>query len=175
MKRLNKCVLAVAVGVCATASLSAMAEPVLRDYTINAAGNCNGALPSFEGALRKRPTAIANEGASSAFVTCSLAGNFLNDGNNVVVAIFTNNSAAEVSFNCTFVDGYSAGIGGGSVFNPQTVTIAAGMPGAVIWEPAEGELFSNNANVSCALPAGVEINALEIQFEEDNGVEPPAP
>ena len=38
----------------------------------NAVGNCNGALPGFEGALRKRPLAIANEGTSSAFVSCTL-------------------------------------------------------------------------------------------------------
>jgi hypothetical protein len=151
-----------------------MAEPVLRDYTINATGACNGALPSFEGALRKRPTAIANEGTAPAFVSCSTPGDFFNDGNNFVALGFSNRSAVSVTFTCTFVDGFAPPFGA-PAFYPQEVTIPANSPGVAIWEPAsEGvALFTGNANFNCNLPVGVEINLLEVQYEEDNGVEVP--
>lgn len=171
MKSLNKYLAGCAGLVCAAASMSASAEPVPRTYLVNAAGNCNGALPSFEGALRKRPTAVVNEGTSNAFVSCSLAGDAGNSGNVGFQIGFSNRNAAPVSFACTFVDGYAAPfLGGEPVFYPQTIEIAANAVAAAVWAPAEGEVFSNNANVSCALPPGVEINLLVVGFDEDNGV-----
>ena len=64
MKDLRAFLAAAASLACVFASAPVIAEPVPRSLTVNAAGACNGALPSFEGALRKRPTAISNEGAA---------------------------------------------------------------------------------------------------------------
>lgn len=151
----------------------ASAEPVLRDLTVNATGICQSALPVFETAIRKRPTAIRNEGTTPAFVSCSLPGDFFNEGNVFVGVGLTNLGTAPVTVECTFVDGFALPWAGGPTFNTGSVTLPAGGTNAIIWEPADGETFSNNANLSCALPVGVEIQLVEIQYEEDNGVEPP--
>ena len=44
------------------------ATPARASHWSNAVDTCQGSLPSFEGALRKRPLAIVNEGTSNAFV-----------------------------------------------------------------------------------------------------------
>ena len=44
--------------------------------TAQATAICQGALPAFETAIRKRPLAVQNEGTTNAFVTCS----FVNPG-----------------------------------------------------------------------------------------------
>ena len=171
MKDLGAFLAAAASLACVFASAPVIAEPVPRSLTVNAAGACNGALPSFEGALRKRPTAISNEGAANAFVSCSLAGDASNTGNVDLQVGFTNKSAAPVSFACTFVDGYAQGFFGlEPLYYPTTVAVAANAIGAAQWTAEEGTAFSNNANVSCVLPPGVEINLLLVQFDEDNGV-----
>lgn len=172
MKGMNIGLCAVTAGLLMAAS-SASAAPVLRDYTINATGNCNGALPSYEGALRKRPLAINNEGTATAFVSCSLPGDFFNEGNNYVAAGFENTSAAAVSVTCTFVDGFSPPFS-----TPQyivkTVSVPAGGVNVLEWEPAAGAIFTPNANLNCSLPPGAGINLIEVQYEEDNGVADPA-
>lgn len=149
---------------------AAVSAPVERDYTINAAGNCNGALPSYEGELRKRPLGIQNEGDSPAFVTCSVPGDYFASGNLVVAVAMSNQGAAPVTVNCTFVDGVTAPFGE-AMYYPQAVEIAPGSVGVAEWNPAEGEAFSSNANVSCNVPVGAAINFVEVVYLEDNGVE----
>lgn len=171
MKDLKVCLVAAASLACMFATAPAGAEPVSRSLVVNATGACNGALPSFEGALRKRPTAISNEGAANAFVSCSLAGDVINAGNIDLQVGFTNKTDAPVSFACTFVDGYAQGFFGAvPVYHPATVALAANAVGAAQWTAEEDMAFGNNANVSCVLPPGVEINLLLVQFDEDNGV-----
>lgn len=50
----------------------ANAADMVRTHSFNAPAHCQGALPNFEGNLRKRPLALHNEGASTAFVTCAV-------------------------------------------------------------------------------------------------------
>jgi len=172
MKGMNIGVCAVAAGLLMAAS-SASAAPVVRDYTINATGNCNAALPAYEGAIRKRPLAVQNEGTTDAFVSCSLPGDFTGTGNYLFVVGLSNLGTTSITVNCTYVDGLTPPIGE-PAYLPQSVTIAAGSIGFAVWESEEGELFTQFANVSCLLPPNAAINVLEVQFEQDNGVEEPA-
>lgn len=153
----------------ATALLCPTDASAVSNYTVNAAGNCAGALPSFEGALRKRPTAIANDGASVAFVTCSLPGD-LRIGNLTLQVAFNNRTSAPVSVPCTFVDGFAAPFvnGNGPTFYVRNAEIEPNNAGAVTWGAEfEGvETFSSSANVSCALPPGVEIALLIAVFPD---------
>jgi hypothetical protein len=165
------CALAVAA---AALSGPASADLVLRDYTINAAGNCQPALPVFSTNFRQRPLGIKNEGTTPAYVTCSLPGDFITAGNNFAGIGFVNTGAADYDVSCTFTDGVAAPFSTPNYY-PQTVTVPAGSANAAIWDPAAFALttFSQYANFSCLLPPGGEINLLEIQFEQDNGVAPP--
>ena len=45
-----------------------------RSFVQNATGACQAARPYYEGASRKRPLAIQNEGDESAYINCSLVG-----------------------------------------------------------------------------------------------------
>lgn len=55
----------------AVMSIDADAATLPRVSATNPAGICQGALPAFETAIRKRPLAVQNEGDSTTFVTCS--------------------------------------------------------------------------------------------------------
>lgn len=159
MKNVVFGIAAVASGLLVAGSVSA------GGYAVNAAGACNGALPSYEGALRKRPLGVQNEGSSPAFVTCSLPGSFQTYGNDSLVLAFTNQNAAPVDVNCTFVDDLTAPFGSPAYY-PLTIRVLGNSARDAGWSAAQGELFSPWANVSCNLPAGVALNALEVQFDE---------
>lgn len=164
--------LAVLVLSAAVAPSGASAADAARSYSVNAAGACNGALPSFEGALRKRPLAIRNEGATSVFVTCSVPGDYLASGNGLVVAAFTNGSTSSVTVNCTMVDGRASPWGmfdeGDPEYYPQSKPIHPGGVAALTWTPTSGT-FSAYANVNCLLPPDVEINLVEVTYVENVG------
>lgn len=165
--------LALAVGLCTLAS-PASAEIVAKDYFINASGNCNGALPTYEGALRKRPLAIRNEGTTNAFVSCSIPRSQADDGYTLVGAYFTNSTGSDKTINCTLVDG-AVGIGEPALY-PRSLILAAGTTNFIAWNSEEFELaeFASWINVSCNLPAGTEIGLIGGYYGFENGV-PPAP
>jgi hypothetical protein len=152
---------AVACGTLAIAgTATAQVGFVQRSAVVNAAGACQGALPSYEGSLRKRPTGIANEGSAPAFVSCSLTGEDFALGTITVLSTFVNRSGADVDLTCTFVDGNVAELEVyPAAYYPQTITIGAGEGGQMVWE-ATDEAFTSLSNVSCSLPAGVEINVM---------------
>lgn len=82
------------------------AQAIQRFDLANGSADCQSALPVFDGNIRKRPTAISNEGTKSAFVSCSVH----NNNNGAVSVVFgvtlTNNSAADVDVNCSMVNGF---------------------------------------------------------------------
>lgn len=129
----------------------------------NAVESCQGSLPNFEGALRKRPLAVSNEGTSTAFVSCSMA-KILGSpsGITAVYGLFTNRTGAPVSISCTLVDGY-AGPGAAPVYLPKTLSVAANNYATLFWTSAadNGGIAFVLANLNCALPAGTEINAVQ--------------
>lgn len=56
---------------CGVQAVPARAETLFA--TRNPVESCQGALPHYDNALRKRPLGITNEGSSTVFVTCSMA------------------------------------------------------------------------------------------------------
>ena len=130
----------------------------------NAVGACNGALPGFEGALRKRPLAIANEGASNAFVSCTLATDqVLSTGVTTAGVGIINRDTVPVAVSCTFVDGTAPEIAGAipPTFYPKTIAILPGSAPSIVWTADEFGLttFSEIASISCNLPPKTEIAA----------------
>jgi hypothetical protein len=158
---------ALAVGVIAVAtSGSAAAE----DYVAaNAVSMCNGALPAYEGALRKRPLAIANEGTSSAFVTCSFPKGYNAAGNTDAVVYMVNRGTTDATVSCTFVDGIVAELNPTPpAYYAASVDIPAGEPGGIIWTAEnEGvEFFSPYGNVNCSIPPKVELTLVGADYVE---------
>lgn len=150
---------------------AAQAEVFQRTALVNATGVCNGSLPSYEGALRKRPTGIANEGTSNAFVGCSMTGDETNAGSHGFFAYFVNRGAQARTINCTFVDGVAADFGiYPAQYYPQSVEVEPGAPTAMNWAPEEGEAFTALANLNCTLPPGTEINIIGYAYGEEVGV-----
>ena len=138
----------------------------------NPAARCQGALPAFETAIRKRPLAITNEGTSAAFVTCGFEYDAVDAEGNAPVLLdtyFSNTTAAELSVTCTAVSGFETG---DNEFVSQTVAIAPGTQGNLFWEdadfPVDG-LASGLVSISCNLPAGAAVNDTYIWWLADDG------
>lgn len=138
-------------------------------YT-NPTGICQATLPAYEGALRKRPLAIQNEGSSNAFLTCS----FTSQGTEItqVMVSFSSNDGGTHDISCTGVAGYQNQL----PFFPQyvvkqgTVSAALGQK-TLIWNASDflacspGGCFPGATkfptpffSLSCNLPPGVGIN-----------------
>lgn len=151
-----------------TGMAPAEAETLDRGFFQNGGSACTGALPTFEGSLRKRPKAIANEGAATAFVTCSAVANFMNSAKPYLVFVaVTNRGTAAVDLNCTLVNGDEFN---GSTAFPATISLAVNALEFIQWLP-DGELeFQHDAvSISCALPPRVEINYFGQDVFEDVG------
>lgn len=135
----------------------------------NAVAICQGALPAFEGSLRKRPLAIANEGTSNAFISCSLPiEQTAHNGNNIVAIGLVNRGPALVAVACTMVDGTAPELAGAipPTLYPKNIAIAPGEGVTLAWQASEYALqvFSKFAGVSCSLPPGVEIALMGTNF-----------
>lgn len=159
--------------VAASALMSTSAEAVTstRTQVQNGAGACNSALPVFDGNIRKRPLAIANEGTGNAFVTCSLAAadytDSLNDFNGVALS---NRNAADVDITCTLVTGTVGGFP--ATYFPKTISVPAGASVVLEWDATTdngGVLFGNTMNYSCNLHPGTDVNAAFTNVNVDVG------
>jgi hypothetical protein len=139
---------------------------VARTQHFNAPAHCQGALPNFEGALRKRPLALQNEGTSNAFVTCAIPTQGRVDGLEVY-----GSSHAGVAGNvdCTLVSGYK---GGTNNYIPKSMTTTAdGEWAGSYWDgsdfPGEPELMpSSFIAVSCNLAPGTGLNDFWLYYSE---------
>jgi len=135
-----------------------------------AVNNCQPPLPSFEGAFRKRPLGIANEGGSAAFISCALSAETVNsDGIHTVLAFFINRGVASVEVSCTLIDGLASPLGVPTFF-PKVFTVPAGQ--SVIGEWTQDDNSGSTfiiPSLSCAIPPGVEINGTQIFYNIDVG------
>lgn len=138
----------------------------------SATDNCQGALPSFEGKLRKRPLGINNEGTSPAFVSCGLRAPLSGEKIEAIYVLFTNRGSATATVNCTLVEGVALPFPGyPPVYLPKSVAIVAGEAAVMQWELADnGGSHYEIPNLSCGLPPGTEINVLQTS----TSVVPPA-
>ena len=146
----------------------AHAADVTRNQIRAAVDVCQGSLPSFEGALRKRPLAIANEGTTHAFIGCSLEANDqFNYRRTSVGAIFVNRGAAAATVNCTLVDGLLNRIT--PMYHAKSATIDPGDEAVLYWRNPEFPDGFGFPNLNCALPPGVEIGWISDTYPESVG------
>jgi hypothetical protein len=147
----------------------ASAVTVTRNYLSHGTANCQSALPVFDGNIRKRPMALANEGTATAFVTCDVESiNNSATGFTAAGVFFTNRAGtAGVTVNCSLVDGAFAATG---TFPKASPAIAVGSSSAITWSTADnsGANFMAPA-ISCALPPGVDISLVQFVYPEDVG------
>lgn len=149
-------------------ALPAAANAAPHSEVANATGPCNGALPAYEGALRKRPLGLVNEGDRNAFVSCSLQSDSgENPGFDLVVFYFVNRNASSAVVDCTMVSGGAVEVGFEPTYHPKTLGIPANAAGTMLWEAADYDLptFHYSINASCNLPPGVEMARMGGTYE----------
>lgn len=136
-------------------------------------GNCQTSLPVYDGNVRKRPLAIANEGGSSAFLTCDFD-DIDNEGGSVdMVGLYVMNQSAPAgtTVSCTMVDGVAM-LPALTTYSPMVSSpMAAGGGTPMTWtaeEHNDGTYF-NAPSLSCNLPPGVAIVAVANSYLEDVG------
>jgi hypothetical protein len=164
------------------AALSPQASAIERLELTNATGLCQGALPNFETNLRKRPSGVLNiSTTTNAFVSCSTTQNFFltETGSAAVLlgALLTNATAAPVNVSCTMVTGLNyLGFESPTQY-PKTFTVPANSSIEGVWSTEDdngGEPFPASLNLSCNLPAGIEIGSV-YWYNPDDGTAPTAP
>lgn len=152
----------------ATLLLATPAPAHANDWS-NAVDVCQGALPTYDASLRKRPLAISNEGTEPAYISCSLRaplGNLDGGGTDVVqiIVLLTNRAATAQSVTCTVVDGVALPFPSfPPLYVPKTVEIPAGRFGVINWFDFDTTVGRFRLpNLSCALPPETEINILQM-------------
>ncbi len=162
------------------AALSPQADAIERLELSNATGLCQGALPNFEGNLRKRPSGIINVSSTNAFVSCSTTQNFFPPETGTQAealgVVLTNTTAAPVNISCTMVAGLNyVGFMSPMQF-PKTFTVPANdsLEGSWSTDDNGGEPFPASLNLSCNLPAGTEIGSV-YWFSPEDGTAPAEP
>ncbi|MDQ3057569.1 MAG: hypothetical protein M3Q96_07520 [Pseudomonadota bacterium] len=154
-------------------AMSGQAEAVTvnRDYLTHGAASCQAALPVFDTNIRKRPKAVANEGSSSAFVTCGFDEiNNAGTGYSDVNVFFINRSGVAKTVNCTFVDGIFDTVITPSIVKSVVMPTTASPTALGVNAATDnaGNNFTAPA-ISCELPPGVEIGAVRGVFPEEVG------
>jgi hypothetical protein len=151
---------------------TADAATVNRDYLMQPASNCQGALPSYETGLRKTPIAIKNVGTAKMFVSCGFQDiNNFGANYNSIQPFFINNTGADVTVACTLVNGIFNPSYFAIGYFPKSVVVPPGNIGNLNWEKTTdngGDAFVAPA-LSCALPPGVELNVIRHNLTEDVG------
>ncbi|MGY0652688.1 hypothetical protein ACW7GZ_12685 [Luteimonas sp. A537] len=159
--------------VAATYSIPATAQS-LHANSSQAVARCQGALPAFETAIRKRPLAIQNEGSQASYVTCGFefdSGAAVNNSSFLIDTYFTNSTDAAVTVACSGVTGYA---GGENEYVSLSVEIPANGSGEdanLYWfdeDFAGGGMETGLIAISCQLPAGVGINDTYVFWESQD-------
>ena len=141
----------------------------------NGSGACQGALPAFAGTLRARPLALQNEGAVTAFASCSPAYNDFTENDEGASAVnlrLVNNGGVAVAVTCTLVDGSASALGA-AIYLPAVVNVPAGATATLSWDPMDYPAPQPESvlrpNVSCALPPGVGIGYINMFYQRQIG------
>lgn len=121
---------------------------------------CQGALPAFETAIRKRPLAVQNEGTIATYVTCSFefdAYEAIDNSALLLDTYFVNNTEGDVEVTCSAVTGWA---GGSNEYVSSSVTIPAGgtfEDANLFWfadDFAGNGMATGLVSMSCRLPQG---------------------
>jgi hypothetical protein len=135
--------------------------------TAQAVAVCQGALPSFEGAIRKRPLAVQNEGTTNAFVTCALNNTGYNAGTTFIssVEIYAQNlNSSTRSITCTAVNSSATASPDAPLYAIRTVNVSPSDTHSTLIEFAADDfpgspvtLPGDTVSVSCTLVPGMGI------------------
>lgn len=135
--------------------------------TAQAVAVCQGALPSFEGAIRKRPLAVQNEGTTNAFVTCALNNTGYNAGTTFIssVEIYAQNrNSSTRSITCTAVNSSATTSPDDPLYATRTVNVSPSDSNSTLIEFAADDfpgspvvLPGDTVSVSCNLVPGMGI------------------
>lgn len=153
----------------------AFATDTLQVWSGNAVSSCQSALPVFDGNIRKRPLAIANEGTVSSFVNC----NFLLPVNSYGIEKFEVNTGniatGNKSVTCTGIAGIE--YGPRNTYYPRAAqTVAPASLKTFTWSAAadnNGKRFNDvvengapnqNVGFQCLLAPGATITWVTITF-----------
>ncbi len=131
-------------------AFTSMTDVSAEEYHQNATGVCQSNLPASDTNIRKRPTAIRNEGTGSAFVSCSTMNLLGNEVTTVGIRI-NNAGATPATINCTMVNGRQSFA---PTFFPKSAIFAPGGNNFIIWTAAAdngGVNFDDLINFSCTL------------------------
>ena len=160
---------ALTLAVASSYSAQSIAAVELKATGANPTARCQGALPVFETAIRKRPLAVENEGTSATFVTCSFETQTYDAEAGVVLldTYFSNKGTAAASVTCTAVSGYN---GGTNEYVAQTFSVPANGEYNAFWiaEDFTGELAAGLISINCQLPPSVGVNDTYVFWEEDD-------
>ena len=120
-------------------------------------GNCQAALPAYEGQTRKRPLALVNEGAATAFVTCAMTTEEVSINVNSFTTEISNLGATDATVTCTAVVGDELG---SARYIVKSLSLAPATEGELSWGLSDngGLLFNKSIALSCALPPMVGLN-----------------
>lgn len=159
---LSACLALAALAGLSPASQAEAAE--VRAVSISPVANCEAPLPVFNATLRKRPVAIANEGASRIFVSCTLMSDTMGqDKGSITVSFASNGPSGRVD--CTLVAGgtitqdYLAG----------SVDVPAGGRARLYWDQVSKRNPAGSYAFSCVLPPDLEMSTITFaQFDNDN-------
>lgn len=166
--------LTVGLGIAAMLSTAGIAHAATDNKAIYQAGSgfCQPALPTFDGNIRKRPTAIANEGTALAFVSCSAVKSFndsagFSDNEPEYRLVIYNKTAAPVDVTCSLVNSFQAG----STTFPKTLTVQANNRVFFTWNAVadNGGTEWQFPNFSCGLPPGTEVGYILYNFDDEIG------
>lgn len=149
--------------------LAAHAADKQMEMAANAAANCQGALPAFETAIRKRPLAVQNEGSSPAFVTCSFVNEYDTADQRQISyfgAYFTNTGNAATNVTCTGTAGYQTMSGVTYISKSVQVPANASSQAPMFFMPADngGNGYYPLVSISCNIPPGVGINDTYVSY-----------
>ena len=135
----------------------------------NGGNACTGALPPYEGALRKRPQAIVNEGTTNAFVTCSTSTEEMGASKPYLAYMrLRNDNPVAVNVTCTFINGSSFE---GSTTSVLTTSVPANHEAQALWggfDPSS-PFARRTVNFSCNLPPGTGVNFVGKGWQEEIG------
>lgn len=157
----STCIAAALAALLLPATAAAVDEEMVT--SANATANCQGALPNFEGSIRKRPLAVQNEGTATSFVTCSFSSEHDADDRRQVTffgAYMINRSSAARNVTCTGVAGFDGN--DENVYVSKTISLPpnGSAQGEMLFSPADngGLGYYPLVSMSCSIPPGVGIN-----------------
>ncbi len=133
--------------------------------------SCQLSIPTVTSAIRPRATGLRNEGPETAFVICGLSypsGGFTGNENSASIQLSSFDGIAD-TVSCTGVNRQSSG--SGAVFVPKITNVGASGSVTTTWDITAD--FGDNGgfswSITCALPEGVQITGLRINFDDEVG------